>query len=1162
VWAGGVEIPSKLFEAHREGRLVLFVGAGASRDVPSDLPDFRHLTKKIAEDAHYALNDGDLDHPDVLLGRIEDQGVDVRLRVEQQLSDPESKHNRLHEAIVELGLTSQRLRIVTTNFDRHLSSAIAAREVRVEEYLAPALPMGNDFAGLVYLHGTLGQPPSRLVVTDGDFGRAYLRDAWAARFLERMFAEFSVLFIGYSHGDVVMRYLARALGPDGHRYVLTDAPEARDWTELGLQPLGYEVVDGSHANLGDALDRWAEIAGMGLLDHRARIASLVSSPPSGIPEETSYVEELITDPDRARLFTEFARTIEWLDWASTQPIFKSLLTRRSEQSDAGRHLADWFVQFYVMEEEHTGRALMIVSENGGHLGPEVCDALGFHLNSSKGPRGDWLGIWLVLLLRDAPAAVSHWLDYALKSSEWPAHREQLLLLFDHLTEPVAGLGSSFGMGQPSVGIHLLGGDHWLQEAWTRILKLHLKDVALDVAAMADRHLRRAHQLQAATRGKDSNWDEVSFNRNTIGHHNPDRHTEPIDVLVDAARDALEALLDAAHPMATGYLQSWAEADSQVLRRLALYGWTHRSDVDASTKLDWVVRTGWLFDYQIRPELFRLIANALPAASDKAVRRLVAAASKQAKDESKHRPYERFNALVWMNRSRPDHPVVKAALAKAHSANPGWQERPDPDLTHSMEVGVVPSRPPMSVESFIDQLDVEPSTALTSLDQYKGVGPWDDGPAWSDALALIRSAAQISPRHGHTLLNAAPEETEVVQAVINGWSSADLDEQAAAEVVERVVPLNNELLVRDLSRMLTDGGRSESHPTNWTAVVGARQLARELWPLVPNENVMSEDADWLSRAINHPAGHLAEFWLRVVEHEWRADEDNWSGLTEEHRAVFETMLAGPQDETATQMAEVILASRLSFLFAADQAWTVDHLMRLFDWSDPPRAHRAWASFTTWGRWNEQMLDVGLMEQYLSTVQHLDELKEAEQARLLGHLAGVALTSERDPMQWLPAVIVQLSDEQRSEFADKVAEILGNLPSEAVEHQWARWMHEYWTGRLASVPTKLSIAEASAMAGWVPFLTSSFEVGVQLAMSRTARFREHDDVLRHLERRVEDSPDLCTRLIGHLLRSTEPPWWGGYKLRKMMPQLRKRSQADSSRVLDEQTLRLGMLETGDG
>jgi hypothetical protein len=58
----------------------------------------------------------------------------------------------------------------------------------------------------------MNQEPRRLVVTDKDFGRAYLREAWAARFLERIFSAVTVLFIRYSHGDVVMHYLTRLPG--------------------------------------------------------------------------------------------------------------------------------------------------------------------------------------------------------------------------------------------------------------------------------------------------------------------------------------------------------------------------------------------------------------------------------------------------------------------------------------------------------------------------------------------------------------------------------------------------------------------------------------------------------------------------------------------------------------------------------------------------------------------------------------------------------------------------------------------------------------------------------------------------------------------------------------------------------------------------------------
>ena len=149
--------------------------------------------------------------------------------------------------------------------------------------MAPALPLGDDFIGVVFLHGCLRQDPGALVVTDSDFGRAYLRDAWAARFLERMFATYTVLFIGYSHNDVVMSYLARALRADSARFVLTSEPGASHWRRLRIQPVGYPILAGTHSALADAVDGWASWASMGLLDHRQRVDQLLSAAPSPSP---------------------------------------------------------------------------------------------------------------------------------------------------------------------------------------------------------------------------------------------------------------------------------------------------------------------------------------------------------------------------------------------------------------------------------------------------------------------------------------------------------------------------------------------------------------------------------------------------------------------------------------------------------------------------------------------------------------------------------------------------------------------------------------------------------------------------------------------------------------------------------------------------------------
>ena len=115
---------------------------------------------------------------------------------------------------------------MTTNYDLHLSDTLASRGKSFTEETAPSLPLGDDFIGIVYLHGSLRRPPRQLVVTDADFGQAYLRDAWATRFLERMFGRYTVLFVGYSHNDVVMSYLARGLRSNTTRYVLTSSPDS------------------------------------------------------------------------------------------------------------------------------------------------------------------------------------------------------------------------------------------------------------------------------------------------------------------------------------------------------------------------------------------------------------------------------------------------------------------------------------------------------------------------------------------------------------------------------------------------------------------------------------------------------------------------------------------------------------------------------------------------------------------------------------------------------------------------------------------------------------------------------------------------------------------------------------------------------------------------
>jgi hypothetical protein len=152
--------------------------------------------------------------------------------------------------LLRLFQSGKSVRLVTTNFDSHFTNAAHTifTDKEAEVFYAPALPLGNPFQGIVYLHGSVEKSPESLVLTDSDFGRAYLTEGWARRFLQQLFSRYTVLFIGYSHNDIVMEYLARGLPPQADhpgRYALKILGNADDvWIYRGIKPVSYPDAQG------------------------------------------------------------------------------------------------------------------------------------------------------------------------------------------------------------------------------------------------------------------------------------------------------------------------------------------------------------------------------------------------------------------------------------------------------------------------------------------------------------------------------------------------------------------------------------------------------------------------------------------------------------------------------------------------------------------------------------------------------------------------------------------------------------------------------------------------------------------------------------------------------------------------------------------------------
>ena len=1148
MWFSSVDIPEEVVEAHQEGTLVLFVGAGVSVRDPSNLPSFMGLTQWVADKAMTDISERDLTQPDIFLAELdEDRDVDVHRLVAQRLGTPESLPNAVHEVIVRIAESAGAPRIVTTNYDRHLSRAADLAGLEISEYVGPALPLGNDFCGLVYLHGALGGDPDQLIVTDSDLGRAYLTDAWAARFLEPMFRQYTVLFIGYSHTDVVMRYLARGLR-NNDRFVLTDDPDS-PWDRLGISAIGYENGDGSHDELLGALQAWDSRFAMGLIDHRQRVSELTRVHPSSIPEENSYLESILSDTELVRFFTESADSVEWLDWIAKQQPFNELFVPATVANESQRELAYWYARKFVVNEEKSSAAFEVLRHNGGTLCRALWNTIGHHLHILGDPRPIWLRRWVAALVSNDPGDMD-WLEFALLATDWDSDSDAGLLLIEHLARPMPRIGrrSTLGAGR-DFEARTRGHEYWLGKALGRMTPQNRTEHAADLLRIADSSLRSHYRLLVMAGADYSEWDPLGLSRSGIEPHSQDTRGHDLDSVIDLARDALESLLRSDPDAANRQIESWRIRPEPLLRRLALHGQIEREDLNPSSKLEWLIATGWLWEPPLRHEVYRLIERALPDAESEVVGELIVAAT----TTELVGDYERFNLLVWLERFIPTSDELDDSLSAIRSANPDFQERDHPDLLTWMTVGWSSDRSDHSPGLVAQKVQANPSDAHHEFASHLYT---DDSTAIdpSGLLGAVTSASAADAEIGFLLVESTESpHPQIVRAVVSGWTKASLERPEAKRVLTLLADIDIRNLVDVIADLLSSGVSDGTETTQWQSIPESLPLAQRLWPLIVDEPVPEGSQEWLSIAINHPAGKLAEFWSSVVAAQWRAAED-WQGLPEDLRDPIESAMGGAGNRSA--LFSVVVASQALFYFSADREWWNASVLPLFDWTMPETAARSWDGFTIWGRWNDAMLNDGLYEQYLNSVSHFDRLSEEAQQRILSHLASVCLISERNPLDegLLGSLVTSLDVDQRVIWADAISHLMADLPTEAVDRQWNRWMAEYWQNRLDSVPIRMTLAEATSMASWAALQSEHQVAAVTLATSHDASLDEHGSALHYMTEDRLVAIDSLAGLLQHLLKYTELPFYACHELRQVLERLRPSANRAALEKIDAEAMRL--------
>ncbi|MGY3854569.1 anti-phage defense-associated sirtuin Dsr1 [Aeromonas aquatilis] len=343
----GPDIPDALLQAHEEGRVVFFCGAGIS--YPAGLPGFSGLVDRLYQELSVspdpvqqsAIKAGQFD---TAIGLLEADLVGGREMVRRSLATILQPNllsrnaTTTHEALLALSQNSDGCtRLITTNFDRVFEEVRLAKSLSIPDFKAPLLPVPKKrWDGLVYLHGVLPVTPTasdldRLVLSSGDFGLAYLTERWAARFVSELFRNFIVCFVGYSINDPVLRYMMDALAAD--RLLGESPPEmfafgsfskgkelerANEWKAKNVTPILYREHQ-RHAYLHKTLRAWADTYRDGSLGKEQIVTRHALTRPSASTKQDDFVGRMLwalSDKSGlpAKRFANFnpAPSLEWL----------------------------------------------------------------------------------------------------------------------------------------------------------------------------------------------------------------------------------------------------------------------------------------------------------------------------------------------------------------------------------------------------------------------------------------------------------------------------------------------------------------------------------------------------------------------------------------------------------------------------------------------------------------------------------------------------------------------------------------------------------------------------------------------------------------------------------------------------------------------------------
>ena len=1058
----GIDFPNQIIDAIKDNRLIVFAGAGVSRGKPTSLPDFNELAEVISEGTG-AVREKD-EKCEVFLGRLEaERKIDVNSLVAEKI-EAAKKHNQLHEIIVNIFMSPDNIKIVTTNYDQMFEVALEKYSNYIPIYSAPALPLGDDVQGIVHIHGSVNHP-RHMVVTDEAFGRAYITDGYAARFLAKAFESYTILFVGYSYNDTIVRYLSRAMFQKNadNRYILTDETNA-NWKSLGITAIPFP--EQRFDILGEGLEKLGKRCKRGLVEWKDQFLSVAEKPPLDQTIETE-IDYCLEDIKKTRIFAEIVSGKEWMDYLDEKKAFESCFSNSCVDSKSAEIWAHWLCEKFVGEDDESLKELIANHDSG--ISTIFADKLIIKIQEEETTIDNKLFCEYLLLLNDHIR--NAWTILMLIET---ANKRGLvnvsIRLFQKLFRCDFRLENEISFKGDYLDFkHTVLTDYYYAErAWEIIGAEVIEMYPLRMEEFVKTTIEEMHFKYESVGLSSKNTDPPEMAMLVIEEREENKEN-PLLILNQVYLESCKSL-EKDKELFIKIICRNVVSESSLLRKMTLRVLRESEALDARQKIDILLANFRLNDFYLKEQIFLLVRSVFKNLPNDYRDIIIDEIVRLKQEDERCSWYFVYNWCVWLQIADPSDvrsKEIKDKLSMDYNYTP--REHPELDFYPISQTAVV-NRSPLSEKEMMQQDTQELIELLVSFDGDVFNGPTRWG--LMDTLTnCVKNNTSWAFELTKSLFDKKVKKEDVWECLLRGFTESETILPNAINVVElfseHIAVIPNIRCVANYIFELLKRDEIKSSFSEHEKIIF--DLSEKLWfARNADRNNCSRTID---AAINMVQGIVLLSWIRMVS----LTEEQ--GISEKYKRHFSDALMLKESEGA--VATCILAGHFNYLYAKDHEWSIAKLSPLLEGNDLHRFNDAWEGVSYFSRTIFKDTADVVAPIFLEAVKNISLLSgEAKSGFIELYLILIIHIADNPLNDYIPRYYNAGHEDDIALFIAKLEAVIRKAKPLEKRQWWEAWLALFLENRKHNKPTELSESECQKLFELLPELEEVLDEAIDL------------------------------------------------------------------------------------